>query len=123
MSVPMQQEQIRIGQLEVIFFASGESTGGHADVFEVVVPPGAKVPGAHFHVEVDEVVYCLEGVMTYTLGGIEHELRPGQSLFAPKGIEHHFANRHGERARFLTVLTPATIGPKYFRDMAALLGK
>jgi uncharacterized cupin superfamily protein len=87
------------------------------------VPPGAKVPGAHYHVEVDEVVCCLEGVVTYTLGGVEHELQPGQSLLAPKGVEHHFANRSDERARFMSVLTPAKIGPAYFREMAALAGK
>lgn len=119
----MQQERIRIGQLEIIFFASAESTDGHADVFEVIVPAGAKVPGAHYHVEVDEVVSCLEGVLTYTLGGVAHELHPGQSLMAPKGVEHHFANRSSERARFLSVLTPAKIGANYFREMAALLGK
>jgi quercetin dioxygenase-like cupin family protein len=113
-------ETIRIGQLTLQFFATGVETGGHADVFEVTVPPGAKVPVAHHHVEVDELVYALEGTTTYTLGGVAHELRPGQQLFAPKGIVHHFANNHEGTARFLSVLTPATIGPKFFRAVAEL---
>ncbi|MGZ3422629.1 MAG: cupin domain-containing protein [Polyangiales bacterium] len=117
---PIKGEQIRLGQLLVTFFASAAETDGHADVFEVLVPPGARVPVAHHHVEVDEVVYALEGVTTYTLGGVKHELRAGDRLFAPKGVEHHFANLHAEPARFLSVLTPATIGPKFFREVAAL---
>jgi quercetin dioxygenase-like cupin family protein len=113
-------ETIRLGPLTVTFFASGVETGGHADIFEVTVPEGAKVPIAHHHVEVDELVYALEGTLTYTLGGVAHELRPGQQLFAPKGVVHHFANLHAGTARFLSVLTPATIGPKFFREVAGL---
>lgn len=44
----------------------------------------------------------------------------GDKLFAPKGVVHHFANHHATPARFLSVLTPAAIGPKFFREMAAL---
>lgn len=113
-------ETIRLGPLTVTFFASGVETGGHADIFEVTVPEGAKVPIAHHHVEVDELVYALEGTLTYTLGDVAHELRPGQQLFAPKGVVHHFANLHAGTARFLSVLTPATIGPKFFREVAGL---
>jgi len=114
-------EVIRVGQLTVEFFATGTETGGHADIFEVRVPEGAKVPVAHHHVEVDELVYVLEGTLTYTLGGVAHTLVAGQQLFAPKGVEHHFANLHAGTARFLSVLTPATIGPKFFREVGELL--
>jgi quercetin dioxygenase-like cupin family protein len=117
----MSIETIRLGQLSVEFFATGAETGGHADIFEVTVPEGAKVPVAHHHVDVDELVYALEGTLSYTLGGGVHELRPGQQLFAPKGVVHHFANLHAGTARFLSVLTPATIGPKFFREVAGVL--
>lgn len=113
-------ETIRLGPLTVTFFATAHETGGHADIFEVSVPEGAKVPVAHHHVEVDELVYALEGTLTYTLDGVVHELRPGQQLLAPKGIVHHFANNHSGTARFLSVLTPATIGPAFFREAAEL---
>jgi quercetin dioxygenase-like cupin family protein len=117
----MSIETIRLGQLSVEFFATGAETGGHADILEVTVPDGAKVPVAHHHVDVDELVYALEGTLSYTLGGVVHELRPGQQLFAPKGVVHHFANLHAGTARFLSVLTPATIGPKFFREVAGVL--
>ena len=34
---------------------------------------------------------------------------------------HHFANGGAEPTRTLSVLTPASIGPAYFRELAALL--
>jgi quercetin dioxygenase-like cupin family protein len=114
-------ETIRAGQLDIIFFASEEETRGHADVFEVVVPEGARVPAPHHHVEVDELAYVLEGTLTYTLAGVAHPLRAGQSILVPKGVEHQFANLHPGRARFMSVLTPAKIGRAYFREMAAII--
>src|SRR4051812_14737679 len=91
---PIDGEIIKLGQLTLHFYATSEHTGGHADVFEVCVPQGAHVPVAHHHIEVDEVVYILEGTLTYTLGGVPHVLQAGDRLFAPKGVVHHFANLH-----------------------------
>jgi quercetin dioxygenase-like cupin family protein len=117
---PIASEEIRLGQIVVTFFASAENTDGPADVFEVLVPPGARVPIAHHHIEVDEVVYGLEGILTYRVGGATHTMRAGDRIFAPKGVEHHFANLHDSPARFPSVLTPAKIGPKFFRELAGL---
>ena len=35
----MDREHIKIGQLEVVFLAAKGDTDGHADVFELRVPP------------------------------------------------------------------------------------
>jgi uncharacterized cupin superfamily protein len=70
---------------------------------------------------VDEAAYGLEGVLTFTVGGEAHELGPGDRCFIPRGAVHHFVNAGTEPSRTLAVLTPARIGPAYFRDMAALL--
>lgn len=118
---PIDGEIIRIGQLELQFLATGAENGGHATVFTVTVQPGAKVPGAHHHLDVDEVVYGLEGVTTYTLGGTPYELRAGDAVWAPRGIEHHFMNRGDVPAKFLSVLTPGLIGPAYFREVAEVM--
>jgi quercetin dioxygenase-like cupin family protein len=116
-----ESELIRIGQLELRFFFSGAETGNALDMFEMTVPPGARVPGAHFHEEADEAVYGLAGVLTYTIDGVKLEIGPGDRAFAPKHAVHHFVNQGAEPARVLTVLTPATIGPKYFREIGALV--
>jgi quercetin dioxygenase-like cupin family protein len=116
-----EHELIRIGGIELRFFMSAETTGNALDMFEMTVGPGAKVPGAHYHLEADEAVYGLEGVLTYTIDGVTHEIVPGGRAFAPRGKVHHFINKGVVPAKVLSVLTPATIGPKYFREIAAVV--
>jgi quercetin dioxygenase-like cupin family protein len=111
-------ELIRLGQLELRFMLDGARTGEAMDMFEMTVPPGAKVPIAHYHVEVDEAAYGLGGVLTYTVEGEKIEIGIGDRVFVPRRAVHHFINLHAEPARILTVLTPAKIGPKYFREIA-----
>ena len=117
----LEGERIRVGQLEVVFYAHRGQTDGHADVYEVIVPEGARVPAAHHHVDVDEVITGLEGVVTYRVGDERLEVRAGEVAFSPQGVPHHFENRHPGRARFLVTATPARMGPEYFRDVAAVL--
>ena len=83
-------------------------------------PPGARVPAPHYHERVDEVAYGLEGSLTFTVGGRNTPIAPGDRCFIPRGSVHHFVNAGTEPTRTLSVLTPAMIGPAYFRDMAAL---
>lgn len=115
----MESEHIKVGQLEVVFLASKQHTDGHADVFELRVPPGARVPGAHHHVGMDEVITGLEGVLTYVVGDEVHEIGPGDHALSPRGVRHYFVNRGDRLARALVVGTPATLGPEYFREVAA----
>jgi quercetin dioxygenase-like cupin family protein len=114
-------ERIQVGKLEVLFHADRAHTGGHADVYEVRIPEGAKVPAPHFHVDVDEVIMCLEGHVTYTIGSSRVTLAPGELAHSPRGIVHHFDNRHAGTARFVITATPARMGPEYFREVGAVL--
>ena len=114
-------ERIRLGQIEIIFFAHRGDTDGHMDLYEVRVAAGARVPGAHHHVDMDEVIYGLQGVMTYVVGDEIHEVHPGQRVFSPRGVVHYFANRGLEPAHVLVCGTPARVGPEYFRELAALV--
>jgi hypothetical protein len=47
---------------------------------------------------------------------------PGQALCIPRGAAHRFDNLGGVDAKQLCVITPAIMGPAYFRDAAAVLG-
>lgn len=109
---------VRIGALELRFLLDGTKGPSSLVIFEFVVPPGARVPAAHLHREVDEVIYALEGTTTTTLDGKKHELRTGQSLFVPRGSVHTHENLHGETARSLIVMTPGLIGRRYFEEVA-----
>jgi quercetin dioxygenase-like cupin family protein len=63
-------------------------------------------------------VYGLEGTMTTTLDGEKHELKLGDALFIGRGRVHHHANLSSETARGLIVMHPASIGRRYFEEMA-----
>jgi quercetin dioxygenase-like cupin family protein len=115
----MEKEHIKVGPLEVIFLAAKGDPGGHADVFELRVPPGARVPGAHLHAGMDEVITGLEGQLTYVVGDRVFEVGPGDHAVSPRGVRHYFVNRSDRMARALVVGTPATLGPEYFREVAA----
>jgi quercetin dioxygenase-like cupin family protein len=114
-------EIIRIGPLELRFLHSKHDTAGSLDMFEMTVPPSARMPVAHHHRDWDETVYGLTGTVTFTVGGSVHEVGPGGSLFIPRGIVHSFDNRSGAVATCLSVLTPGVLGPEYFREVAALV--
>ena len=109
---------IRIGSLELRFLVDETRAGGSVVVFEFVVPPNARVPAPHYHREVDEVVYVLDGTVTTTLDGRKQELRRGESLFVPRGSVHNHENFHPETARALITLTPGSIGRRYFEEVA-----
>ena len=81
------------------------------------------MPVAHHHRDWDESAYGLEGTVTFTVDGHPNLLRPGDTLFIPRGTVHGFHNDSGAPARCLCVLTPGVLGPEYFRELAALITK
>ncbi|HEX2137414.1 MAG TPA: cupin domain-containing protein [Microvirga sp.] len=109
---------VRIGSLELRFLVDETEGSGSVVVFEFVVPPNARVPAAHYHREVDEVAYVLEGTVTTTLDGHRQELKGGESLFLPRGSVHIHENLHPETAKALIVMTPGSIGRRYFEEVA-----
>ena len=115
------KEIIRVGQIEIRFLLDGDDTAGNLVMFELIVPPGARVPTPHYHERVDEAAYGLEGILDFTVDGRGSEIGPGDRCFIRRGSIHHFVNKGLEPTRTLIVLSPALIGPAYFREIAALL--
>jgi quercetin dioxygenase-like cupin family protein len=112
-------ETIRLGPLAVRFLITGENSGGSVAAFEVSVPAGHRLAApAHSHDHYEETIYGLEGVLTWTVGGKPIEVGPGQALCIPRGAIHRFDNNASQDAKALCVVTPAAIGPQYFRDVA-----
>jgi len=76
---------------------------------------------AHSHNHYEETIYGLEGVLTWTVDGEQFELGSGQTLCIPRGAIHRFDNNGIRAARALCLITPAAIGPQYFRDAAEVI--
>lgn len=121
MTATSTETSLVIGGMEMKFLATDAETNGSLMVFEITVPAGCHVPPAHYHVEVEEVVVGLEGVLTFTAGGETRELRPGERVVVPRGVEHRFENLHDVPSRALVVQSPGKIGPGYYREIAAMV--
>jgi quercetin dioxygenase-like cupin family protein len=85
--------------------------------FELLVRGGQRLPApAHSHDHYEETIYGLEGALTWTVDGKPIEVGPGQALCIPRGAVHRFDNLGSQDAKTLCVMTPAAIGPEYFRE-------
>jgi len=115
-------ELIRLGPLAVRFLITGEHATGSVAVFELSVPGGQRLAApAHSHDHYEETIYGLEGVLTWTVDGRQIDVGPGQALCIPRGAVHRFDNNGSRDAKALCVITPAAIGPQYFREAAEVI--
>src|SRR4029434_1135221 len=111
-------ETIDFGPLAVRFLLTGDNSNGSLAVFELTVGAAQRLMApAHSHDHYEETIYGLEGVLTWTVDGRPIDVAPGQALCIPRGAVHRFDNFASERAKALCVITPAAIGPRYFREM------
>src|SRR5260221_5745160 len=117
----MKSEIIQVGQIGIRFLLEAADTNGALAMFEFTVPVGARVPLPHKHERYDETIYGVEGVVTFTVEGKTVDIAPGESCFVPRGAVHGFNNLKQTNAKGLAVITPALLGPDYFKEMAAIV--
>jgi quercetin dioxygenase-like cupin family protein len=115
-------ETIGFGPLVVRFLITGDNSTGSVAAFELIVRGGERLPApAHSHDHYEETIYGLDGVLTWTVDGTPIDVGPGQALCIPRGAIHRFDNRGTSDAKVLCVITPAAIGPEYFREAFEVL--
>jgi quercetin dioxygenase-like cupin family protein len=117
----MQNEIIRVGAIGIRFLLEAADTYGAVAMFEFTVPVGARVPVPHSHERYDETIYGVEGVLTFTVAGKPVDIGPGETCFIPRGVVHGFNNLKQTDAKGLAVITPALLGPDFFRETAAIV--
>jgi quercetin dioxygenase-like cupin family protein len=116
------EETIMIGPLGIRFLVTGEDSHGSASVFEIRVPMGQKLAApAHKNDAYEEILYGIEGVLTWTVDGKPIEVGPGHALCIPRGAVHRFDNFGKEDVKQLAVISPAIMGPAYFREAAEVI--
>ena len=115
-------ETICVGALAVHFMISGENSGGSVAVFELIVPCGESLPvPAHSHDHYEETIYGVDGVLTWTVDGRQIDVGPAEALCIRRGAIHRFDNKGSKNVKTLCVITPAALGPDYFRECAAVI--
>jgi quercetin dioxygenase-like cupin family protein len=119
------EETILIGQtgIEIRFLLTRKDTNSSLSVFEFRVPARRKLPApAHKNDAYEELLYGLEGVLTWTVDGTPIEVGPGQALCIPRGAVHRFDNFGSQDVKQFVVISPAIMGPAYFREAAEAIG-
>ena len=117
----MTSELIQVGQIGIRFLLESADTNGAVAMFEFTVPVGAKVPVPHYHKQYDETIYGVEGVVTFTVEGKPVDIGPGESCFIPRGAVHGFNNLKQNAVKALAIITPALLGPDFFKEAAAIV--
>jgi quercetin dioxygenase-like cupin family protein len=94
----------------------GEETDGSLAVIELCVGRDAPSP-CHTHAREDEIVYVLDGHLTFNLGGHCVEVAAGGCIRLPRNVEHSYRVVSDE-ARLLVIVTPAGL-EGFFRELGA----
>ena len=113
-------ETVHLGPLAVRFLITGDHATGSVALFELTVPAAQRLAApAHSHDHYEETIYGIEGVLTWTVDGKPVDVGPGQALCIRRGAVHRFDNRRQSEGPLR--ITPAAIGPQYFRESAAVI--
>jgi len=116
------EETIRLGPLVVRFLLTGDDANGSVAMFELTVPAAQRLTGpAHSHDHYEETIYGIDGVLTWTVHGQPIDVAPGHALCIPRGAVHRFDNHGTGDVKVLCAITPAAIGPSFFRESAAVI--
>ena len=115
-------ETIHLGPLTVRFLVTGADASGSVALFELTVPGAQRLAApAHSHDHYEETIYGIEGVLSWTVDGTRIDVGPGQALCIPRGAVHRFDNHGSQDVKALCAITPAAIGPQFFRESAAVI--
>jgi quercetin dioxygenase-like cupin family protein len=96
---------------EVSVLLTGADTGGRFAVVEIGAVPGSEPP-LHLHTREDELVYVLEGELTYYADAETRTATAGACVFLARGCEHTFSVL-SDGARLLVIVAPAGLEGSY----------
>ena len=117
--VPSGQGHLLTARGNVMAFkAVADQTGGDFSLMERTVPPGARTPPPHRHVNCSEAFFVLDGTITFRLDDAELTGGAGDFLLVPRGAAHTFGNSSDSPARLLVLHAPAM--DAYFEELHQL---
>jgi quercetin dioxygenase-like cupin family protein len=99
-------KKVNILGIPMTIRVQGLDTGGVLSVVESHDLPGGGPP-PHIHHREDETFQVLEGEYEFTCGGKTFTAQKGTTLFAPRGIPHHYRYAGKTPGRLMCVITPA----------------
>jgi uncharacterized cupin superfamily protein len=98
----------------------GAATGStQLGVIDSFLPPGGGFHFPHWHEDLEEAFYVLEGEIDYLTGTTWTTAGPGSTVFVPATVIHAFRNTSGQPARHLAIGAPAEM-VDLVRDLGAV---
>lgn len=106
-----------LGFSRISFKISTQETGGNFFLFEHsnLLPGG---PPLHLHYNQEEWFYVIEGEVLIQVGEQRFQLKPGDSLFAPRKVPHAFTAVGATPAKMHVGYSPADKIEQFFRVTA-----
>jgi mannose-6-phosphate isomerase-like protein (cupin superfamily) len=92
------------------FFREVVSTGPHAQVVVMSIPPVGEI-GEEVHHDVDQVLVFVEGEGVAVLEGERSPVSPGRLVHVPAGTRHNFVNEGSVDLKLYTVYTAPKHAP------------
>jgi mannose-6-phosphate isomerase-like protein (cupin superfamily) len=92
------------------FFREVVSTGPHAQVVVMSIPPAGEI-GEEIHDGVDQVLVFVEGEGVAVLEGERSPVTPGRLVHVPAGMRHNFVNEGAVDLKLYTVYAPPQHAP------------
>jgi mannose-6-phosphate isomerase-like protein (cupin superfamily) len=92
------------------YFREVVSTGPHAQVVVMCIPPAGEI-GEEVHNDVDQVLVFVEGQGIAVLDGQRSPVSPGRLVLVPAGTRHNFVNEDSVDLKLYTVYTAPKHAP------------
>ncbi len=84
----MQKQTSKANQISMDFLLQASDSNGGASMFEFTVPAGTKVPVTYYHEHLEETIFGLDRIITFTVEGIAIDSTPGETYFIPRSGVH-----------------------------------
>jgi DNA-binding transcriptional MerR regulator len=106
-------EQIKLGGEPVDCKVSARDTNGAMCVFEWTGGSGGP---RHFHYDLDEWIYVIDGELEFQVGDKRFRAGTGESVFLPRKVGHAWACVGGKPCKIINVYQPAGNMEEFFRE-------
>ncbi len=113
-------EKLAAAGVEITFKARKSQTNGWWSCLEYAGPPQFQGPPPHYHKQMEEVFYVLEGSLTFFLEGQTYVCDAGSFVNIPPNHVHTFSNPNDTPARFLLWFSPGGF-ESYFEEAGHLI--
>ena len=112
--------RLELGRAQAGLVATGSQTAGTYGLFRWEMTAEESGPAPHFHTQISEAFYVLDGSVQLYDGRSWTEARAGDFMHVPPNGVHAFRNRSGAPASMLILFVPGAPREEYFRALGEI---